>query len=68
MTLRPGDTVQPSPAWAGSGLVPSGTVRAVVPWGGGQVVFVAGDHRGLVADVFAKTAACTAGTTPEATG
>lgn len=53
MTIRPGDTVKPRPEWADSqNLIPSGKVRAVVPWGTTGAVYVEGDHRAFAADVF----------------
>lgn len=50
--FKTGDIVQPKPEWAAPGFVPAGRVTSVVPWGGSQVIYVEGDHRGFVAEVF----------------
>lgn len=51
--LRVGDRVRPRPEWRDdANRVPSGRVRAVVPWGDCGVVYVEGDHRGFCAWVF----------------
>jgi hypothetical protein len=57
-----GDLVQPRLEWRSQGTrgfrarfpppVPSGRVRAVVSWGHCGVVYVDGDRRGFIADVF----------------
>jgi hypothetical protein len=55
-----GDLVQPRPEWCSQGsadpdplpLVPSGRVRTVVSWGHCGVVYVDGDRRGFIAEVF----------------
>jgi hypothetical protein len=54
-----GDVVRPRPEWRAPHLwggrpcgIPSGPVRAVVPWGAGVALYVGDDHRAFVADVF----------------
>lgn len=50
MTIRPGDIVKPRAEWAD--VAPAGRVREVVAWGKAGAVYVDGDHRAFVADVF----------------
>jgi hypothetical protein len=51
--IRIGDRVKPKPEWRDDlNRIPSGCVREVVPWGHCGVVYVEGDHRGFIADVF----------------
>lgn len=59
MTFSVGELVRPRPEWRQPQLwgghpcgIPSGPVRAIVPWGASVVLYVGDDHRGFVAEVF----------------
>jgi len=41
-----GDAVKPKPEWLEpEGIVPSGCITKIVPWGRGHAFYVEGDHR-----------------------
>ncbi len=52
MSPRIGDIVKPAPEWEGTGCVPSGRILRIVPFGKSGAVYVEGDHRAYVTDVF----------------
>jgi hypothetical protein len=48
-----GEVVQPRPLWIGNpNNIPTGRVRASVKWGGTYAIYVEGDHRAFVSEVF----------------
>jgi len=57
MKFHVGDQVAPRATWRKlmrrfPGIVPSGKVRAIAPWGGDQVLYVGRDPRPFAAYVF----------------
>jgi hypothetical protein len=56
--MRPKPEWREAPAWTGrdpdneNPVVPSGVVRAIVPWGDCGALYVGEDHRAFAADVF----------------
>lgn len=52
-----GDQVKPTADWEnGPQRIPSGRVRKIEQWGKSQAIFVDGDHRAFVDDVFERVA------------
>jgi hypothetical protein len=49
--FKVGDSVRPKAEYDWS-TARTGKVRDIVPWGTGFVVYVEGDHRGFISDVF----------------